>query len=729
MESISNVDLPIILNNSIEQSKDTHLESHYNNNEKDSQDLLEQININDKNYINKNINITNSIMLDKLSTIKQKESKSTLNIHINAIPNSNKLNINDQKKIIERYKKTIIDLESKLSQVEVYHMKEISKLNDEINIKNKNLKILSNVNKRLKISLNNLTQKLDELIYKFTKDQKKLKLKNNIMNDKEKSLEEQLVIKEKELKNQQNMINILSKDNKKLRHSLELNNFELNRSLSDKLFLKEQQIINLNKIIKDYEHKNQKHNECQKEIDILREKYLSNQKELSEKKKEIIINHKNITDLKSRFINTQNAIDLINKNIKERNTKKKSKLNINIITSSPNSPKIINTSCNNFSPIKMKRELSENGKAQTIDINNNNKYKVIYNIFSKEEIDIIRKLYQNNCNKFQEFIKKIEILEKYQNSKDKAYLITIKKLKMKINDFTDKEIITENTIKDKDNKIFFLTTQIKELIKKKKILNENNKKLLLQLDKVNKSYEEEKKAKRELAHLLLKYQNENKKETDINENNSIKEKEKEKENSNYNSNNNNENDKEVTTKNNNNIILYKELLNPIVTENDVESKKKIMVEESNFLTINKDLKYSEKDLELESIFSDNIIETTPHKKKFAQYQINSNINHIEIKGVKTKNNNEILFETQPIENKEKNNIKIKNGNNIIVNKKSPIIPYKKSESLEVKQIKKNIDLIKNRRRMSVFNRDKSESVIINLLNSDKKAKKIKNFFI
>ena len=69
-------------------------------------------------------------------------------------------------------------------------MKEISKLNDEINIKNKNLKILSNVNKRLKISLNNLTQKLDELIYKFTKDQKKLKLKNNIINDKEKSLEE-----------------------------------------------------------------------------------------------------------------------------------------------------------------------------------------------------------------------------------------------------------------------------------------------------------------------------------------------------------------------------------------------------------------------------------------------------------------------------------------------------------------------------------------------------------
>ena len=58
---------------------------------------------------------------------------------------------------------------------------------------------------------------------------------------------------------------------------------------------------------------------------------------------------------------------------------------------------------------------------------------------------------------FKEFIKKVEILEKYQNSKDKAYLITIKRLKMKIDDYIDIINLAENTLKDKDNKIFFLT--------------------------------------------------------------------------------------------------------------------------------------------------------------------------------------------------------------------------------------------------------------------------------
>jgi hypothetical protein len=140
----------------------------------------------------------------------------------------------------------------------------------------------------LKLSLKNLTQRLDELIYKFTKDQKKL-IRNNRSNsldksnDIEKNFEKQLSLKEKELKNQQNIINILSRDNKKLRHNLEIKNtFEMNRSLSDKLYLKEQEIINLNKIIKDYEHKYKKHNECQKEIDSLREKLINNQIKLSQ---------------------------------------------------------------------------------------------------------------------------------------------------------------------------------------------------------------------------------------------------------------------------------------------------------------------------------------------------------------------------------------------------------------------------------------------------------------
>ena len=117
MASISNDDLflPVILNNSIEQSKDTHIESNYNNYEKESKDLIDikHININERNFINEQnyINKTNSTMLDKLSFIKKKESKSTLNIHTNSNINNNICNNTiEQQKIIEIYIKTINDL-------------------------------------------------------------------------------------------------------------------------------------------------------------------------------------------------------------------------------------------------------------------------------------------------------------------------------------------------------------------------------------------------------------------------------------------------------------------------------------------------------------------------------------------------------------------------------------------------------------------------------------------
>ena len=354
MTAVSNDDLflPKILNSSIEQSKDTNIDLNLNN-EKDSLDI-KQTSIKERNYNNKNTKLTNSSI--KNSPIKKRESKSSINLLIN----TNILNNNEQQKIIEKYKVIISDLETKLTQIDSYHMKEISKLKEEIDTKDKNLKSLSKVNKNLKISLNNLTKRLDELIFKFTKDQKKLIHKNNLSSDKQKNFEEQLLLKERELKNQQNMINILSKDNKKLRHNLDIKNtFELNRDLSDKLYIKDQEIINLKKIIKDYEHKYKKHDECQKEIDMLREKLLNNQKELSEKKKEIFISHKNITQLQSKFVSSESAIDLINKNIKERNKKLKLKINIlnNCFTPSKNELNSKNKIL--LSPIKMQREFNE----------------------------------------------------------------------------------------------------------------------------------------------------------------------------------------------------------------------------------------------------------------------------------------------------------------------------------------------------------------------------------
>lgn len=694
MTSLSNDDLflPKILNNSIEHSKDTHVESNIYkldlNNEKDSS-INKQLSIKEKNIIHKNTNLTNSTI--KPSPIKKKES--SINLHTIS-NNINIVNNSEHQKIIKEYQKVISDLESKLSQNDINYLKEISKLNEEISVKNNNLKTLSKLNENLKLSLKNLTQRLDELIYKFTKDQKKL-IRNNRSNsldksnDVEKDFEKQLLLKEKELKNQQNIINILSRDNKKLRHNLEIKNtFEMNRSLSDKLYLKEQEIINLNKIIKDYEHKYKKHNECQKEIDLLREKLINNQKELSEKKKEIFISHKNITQLQSKFIQSESAINIINNNIKERN--KKAKLKINIINSCMTPPRNEVIDIKNkyiLSPITLKRELSDIKNNKSIDYINNFNYNIIFNIFSKEEIDIIKKLYENNDNKYNEFIKKVTILEKYQNSKDKAYLVTIKKLKDKIDDYIYRLSSAESKIKDKDYKIFILTKQIKDLLEKKKDYIDKNKKLILLVEESNKNYEQEKRAKIELANRLLICQNQKAKEVEID--NAIKvpisSKNINPKNINNNTNKDNdlnldidnlnninkENNEEINSnqKDDKNVIVYKDIPIQMPNSQEILPIKKVTISDKN----------SEKDLELDSIFSQNIFES-PRKKKYTQFQIISNISHVDIDPVNNEkensNNINILFETQPkiintksiksdtiINNTICDNIKRKNSNN------------------------------------------------------------------
>ena len=783
MTSLSNDDLflPKILNSSIEHSKDTHVESNIYkldlNNEKDSS-INKQISIKEKNILHKNTNLTNSTI--KSSSQRKKDSRSFINLNTNS-NNINIVNNSDHQKIIEEYQKIISDLESKLSQNDINYLKEITKLNEEISVKNNNLKTLSKLNENLKLSLKNLTQRLDELIYKFTKDQKKL-IRNNRSNsldksnDIEKNFEKQLSLKEKELKNQQNIINILSRDNKKLRHNLEIKNtFEMNRSLSDKLYLKEQEIINLNKIIKDYEHKYKKHNECQKEIDSLREKLINNQKELSEKKKEIFISHKNITQLQSKCIQSENAINIINNNIKERN--KKAKLKINIINSCMTPPRNEVVDSKNkykLSPITLKRELSDFKNNKSFDYINNFNYNIIFNIFSKEEIDIIKKLYENNDNKYNEFIKKVNILEKYQNSKDKAYLVTIKKLKDKIDDYIYRLSNAETKIKDKDYKIFILTKQIKDLLGKKKEYIDKNKKLILLVEESNKNYEQEKRAKIELANRLLKCQSEKRKEAendnklkvpisskninhinldndlnknkdlnfDVNNLNGVNKK------NNEDINNINENDK--------NIIVYKDIPIQIPSSQEILPIKKVTLSD----------KYSEKDLELDSIFSQNIFES-PRKKKCTQFQIISNISRVDIEGINNEkensNNTNILFETQPkIINRKSiksntiingticNNIKSKKSNynnnnipnkNLEVGISSKILKYKKINDIgeEINEEKilqtnnnlpeeksKKIGYRNNIKRRSVINRNNTKSSFSEIINSISRAKSNKN---
>ena len=181
-------------------------------------------------------------------------------------------------------------------------------------------------------------------------------------------------------------------------------------------------------------------------------------------------------------------------------------------------------------------------------------------------------------------------------------------------------------------------------------------------------------------------------------------------------------------------------------------------------------KNSEKDLELDSIFSQNIFES-PRKKKCTQFQIISNISRVDIEGVNNEkensNNTNILFETQPkIINRKSiksntiingticNNIKFK-GRNYINNNtpkkyleadiSSKILKYKKKDDIdeEIKEEKilqtnnnspeeksKKIEYKNNiKRRRSVINRNNTKSPFAEINSSINKPKSNNNLQI
>ena len=142
------------------------------------------------------------------------------------------LQIDQNKKEIEFEKTTKIDT--------------VSKLQKEIDIKDKNLKQLSNTNTKLRKSLSELSQQVNTLFTQLTST-KKVHEEEKAKRQKENNdSETALLAKEKELQNTINLVNILSKDNKKLQKMLDTyGDYNKKIELSDKVKYKEQNIEQL----------------------------------------------------------------------------------------------------------------------------------------------------------------------------------------------------------------------------------------------------------------------------------------------------------------------------------------------------------------------------------------------------------------------------------------------------------------------------------------------------
>ena len=348
---------------------------------------------------------------------------------------------NEKSKFIEKIKQ----LEEKIKQINIEHSNNIQHYKCEIEKKEKDIKKLISTNNNLKNSLEILTQRLDKIL--VNSNQKQMKI-SKVININQEDLQHQLDIKEKELKNQQQLINILTKDNKNIRNILNnFNNFGINENnlnFKEKIQQQYQEIQSLQKNLKEYKIKlEQKQSSTHKNITGNNINFNTDEENSSPKKLNFFLYKNKKIKLNSGSTYTINKLKKYNnksQSVDEKNIKNIKKILIN---------KGINSSFSN---------------------NTNN----AENFFTNDEITAIKNSFFNE-DKYENFMNKINILDKASKAKEKEMNIKIKIIENKLKE-KEKELLELKKIsKGKESKIITLSVQNKELKKDKEdLLNKIN---------------------------------------------------------------------------------------------------------------------------------------------------------------------------------------------------------------------------------------------------------------
>jgi hypothetical protein len=353
-----------------------------------------------------NIKIKEEMNENKEKEIEKEKEKEKKEI----LKEKNMENLSNENNI-NKYIEKIKELEEKIKKMNLEYKNEIQQ-------KEKDIKRLVNTNTNLKNSLEVITQRLDKVLIN-----QKLKKTNKSPENKKEDLQYQLEIKEKELKNQQQLINILKKDNKNIRNLL--NNFgynENNLNLVEKVQQQYKDLLNLQRNFKEYK---EKHSSSQTNITGKKIKNLDEDSFYKKRNKKIVLNS---VSPPGHNYNTSK-----NKSQNKDNTKKSYEFH---------------------------------GLSSSFNYNKDNNN--IESVFNDEEKKIIKK-YFGDDEKYQNFIKKISILEKSSIIKEKEMIMKIRLIENKLKDKENELIELKKEAKEKDSTIIVLNVQNKEL---KKTANE-----------------------------------------------------------------------------------------------------------------------------------------------------------------------------------------------------------------------------------------------------------------
>ena len=121
-----------------------------------------------------------------------------------------------------KYKNEISSLEQKIKDMEENHKNNFLKLTNDGKNKDVKLKDLSKENNSLKKNLEDISLKLDKMIYKSASNPRKIlkKVKMDETKKKESNYEQIIIMKDKEIQNKKQLIEILEKDNQYLKNSM-----------------------------------------------------------------------------------------------------------------------------------------------------------------------------------------------------------------------------------------------------------------------------------------------------------------------------------------------------------------------------------------------------------------------------------------------------------------------------------------------------------------------------
>ncbi len=287
------------------------------------------------------------------------------------------------------YDNIIKELKQKLKNERNIHSNEIQRLKNELNNKNSNIKNVSQINTNLKNSLEQLSSKVDKLI---EQSQNNVIREHKVRKERVLSPEIDLKIKENELKNSQTLVNILTKDNNRLKNLIEnysatSSNYDLNM----KIYEKKQECEQIKIEIRRLQEIGKKHQKCQKERENLQKKIALLGKEINRiKQKESLIKIK-FQNFEVKNQESNRAYEIFQRNLKMRKSEEKKR-------------------DSSFGKNNMERIQSQK-KLLMSEQNVQNLMETI-ETFSDEEKEKLFEFYDRDVEKYENFLKKVDTIEK-----------------------------------------------------------------------------------------------------------------------------------------------------------------------------------------------------------------------------------------------------------------------------------------------------------------------------